>query len=356
MSPRRVLALARKDLRLLLRDRSAVVLTFLWPLVIAVFFGALTPQLHEGPSAIRVLLVQPEDPGLARAAELLRNTVELECVDTEFEAGRRAVAVGTAPAMVQLNHNGERVEVRLTTDPGQPVAAALIEARVEARLDAGLRDGPSPVTVTREEAGSGPRIRPPSPFAVTFPQGMVWALLGCVASFAVALALEMREGSLDRVLATPARPLEPVLGRTLAAVSAMVVVQGALLGVGIFAFGLRPVRPGALVVVLVAAGLGFAGLTQLVAALARSARSVGGLTWAVLLGLAMLGGAMLPLVLMPPWLGRLAMLSPVAWVLVGVEGTLWRGSDASELGLVIAALVLLGTASMGLAARRLRPA
>ena len=75
-----IIALLGKDLRLLARDRGAVFLTFAWPLVLAIFFGALGPgfgaQTSSDATAMTVLAVDELGihvccaDGVARVAEL----------------------------------------------------------------------------------------------------------------------------------------------------------------------------------------------------------------------------------------------------------------------------------------------
>jgi ABC-2 type transport system permease protein len=58
-----ITALIGKDLRLLARDRGALFLTFAWPLLLAIFFGALGPGFGAqtgGGSAMTVLLDELE--------------------------------------------------------------------------------------------------------------------------------------------------------------------------------------------------------------------------------------------------------------------------------------------------------
>ena len=67
--------------------------------------------------------------------------------------------------------------------------------------------------------------------------------------------------------------------------------------------------------------------------------------------MAMLGGGMLPLFLMPPWLQQVAAASPVAWALAAIEGAVWRGFSAAEMALPCAALVGLGLACLAIGSR-----
>jgi ABC-2 type transport system permease protein len=56
--------------------------------------------------------------------------------------------------------------------------------------------------------------------------------------------------------------------------------------------------------------------------------------------LAMIGGSMVPQMVMPAWLLRISNFSPVKWMILGVEGAMWRGFSMSEM--VLPCAILLG--------------
>ncbi|MBU0717617.1 MAG: ABC transporter permease, partial [Planctomycetes bacterium] len=57
----------------------------------------------------------------------------------------------------------------------------------------------------------------------------------------------------------------------------------------------------------------------------------GGIGWAVLLIMAMLGGGMVPLIVMPGWMQTLSHVSPVKWAIVAMEGAIWRNFTLPEM-------------------------
>jgi ABC-2 type transport system permease protein len=70
--------------------------------------------------------------------------------------------------------------------------------------------------------------------------------------------------------------------------------------------------------------------------------------------MAMLGGGMLPLFMMPSWLQTLATASPVAWALTAIEGAVWRGFSLAELALPLIGLLLLGVGCLAIGTRAVR--
>jgi ABC-2 type transport system permease protein len=368
--------MAIKDLRLLARDRAALFLTFAWPLLLACFFGALGPfGGDERATSMRVLVV---DDDRSAASEALLEQVDadprIELAPVELEAGSVAIRQGESPALLRIPAGYGDVaprpgvdppRVELIVDPRRKSESSLLVGVIERAGWQSMAEhrGWQPLTIQRREleaeAGLGASLanaRPPSPYAVTFPQGIVWAVIACAASFAVSLVNERTRGTLLRLLVAPLAPVQILLGKALACLLAIVGMEVVLVAVARFGFDVVPQRWDLLALALACTAIGFVGLMALLAALARRTHSAAGLAWMVLMMLALLGGGMLPLFLMPPWLQVAAGASPVAWALVAIEGATWRGFGVVELALPCAALVGLGLASLIVGARFTRRA
>jgi hypothetical protein len=65
---------------------------------------------------------------------------------------------------------------------------------------------------------------------------------------------------------------------------------------------------------------------MMVAGLGRTEQAAAGVGWALLMPMAMLGGAMMPQGIMPPWLQTIGQVSPIKWAILGIEGAVWRAS------------------------------
>jgi ABC-2 type transport system permease protein len=92
---------------------------------------------------------------------------------------------------------------------------------------------------------------------------------------------------------------------------------------------------------------------MLLASIGRSVQSASGAAWAVMMPLAMVGGAMIPLFVMPPWMLQLSNLSPVKWAVLGIEGAIWRGFSLTEMATPVAILLATGVLCGGLGAWRI---
>jgi ABC-2 type transport system permease protein len=129
-----------------------------------------------------------------------------------------------------------------------------------------------------------------------------------------------------------------------------------LLAVGVAFFGVRPSSPLLLALPLVSAAVAFVGIMMLVAALGRTEQAASGAGWAVLLVMAMLGGGMVPLFVMPSWMLVASNVSPAKWAILSLEGALWRGFSPAEMALPCMILLGVGLVCFTLGARAFRTA
>lgn len=183
-----------------------------------------------------------------------------------------------------------------------------------------------------------------SSFEITFPVGVVWGLIGCVAAFAVGLARERTAKTLLRLRCAPIGLLEILLGKGLACFLACAGSAALVVAVGALAFKVRLENPLMLAAALASAALCFVGLMLGLSTLGRTEQGVAGSAWAVLMVLALLGGGMMPLYFMPAWMQRASQFSPVQWALVSLEGALWRGWSWTEVAPYFGGLIAVGLA------------
>ncbi len=195
------------------------------------------------------------------------------------------------------------------------------------------------------------RSGPKNAFEITFPQGILWGILGCAASFGVGLVVERKQGTLLRLETAPLSRAQILAGRGLACVAAILLVEIFLTVIGVVVFHVRPSSLVHLAMAGVAAALGFSGLMMGLSVIGRTPQSVGGLCWALLLMMSMLGGGMMPLFAMPSWMISASHLSPVKWAILALEGALWRGFTTPEMLLPCGILLAVGLVGIAFGAR-----
>jgi ABC-type multidrug transport system permease subunit len=280
--------IAGKDLRSLLRDRMALFWVAVFPLGFALFFGSVMKAGLDAESApLSVALV----------------------LDSQ---GPAAQALSQA-----LSHSGLKLK-RATSVPE-------VQTTLVARDSRGRRSG----------------------FEIMFPAMLIWGLLGCAATFAVSLVSERNSGTLLRLRAAPISLFAILGGKSLACATACVADLLLLSLLGASAFRVQIDEPLKYAAALAACTVCFSGLTMGLSVIGKTEQAVAGAGWATLIVLAMLGGAMVPISLMPTWLLTWSEVSPVKWGIVALEGATWRDLHWLELIKPLGLLVGCGVASFG---------
>ncbi|MEE9442520.1 MAG: ABC transporter permease [candidate division Zixibacteria bacterium] len=188
-------------------------------------------------------------------------------------------------------------------------------------------------------------IGPRSPFEITFPSSLLWALIGISAAFAVSIVKERTAGTFLRLRIAPISRGQILAGKGLAAFLASTIVCIVLLGIGNIAFGVRVSDPVILAIGVISAAFCFVGLSMLISVLGKTEESVGGAAWGVLMVAAMTGGGMIPVMFMPSWLLTVSHASPVKWGILAIEGGVWRNFSYTEMMLPVGMLVGIGAVS-----------
>lgn len=134
-----ILFLAIKDLRLLVRDKAGFFFMFLFPVIIAVFFGSLYGGIGDKPASGIPIVVIDEDnsEGSQKFIADLKESDELEVRDASREQAVEDVRHGRIAAYVVLKPGfgkaqeqifwGDPPEVELGTDPARRAERGMLE-------------------------------------------------------------------------------------------------------------------------------------------------------------------------------------------------------------------------------------
>jgi len=172
---------------------------------------------------------------------------------------------------------------------------------------------------------------PQNAYAISFPQGMIWGMLVAISTFSLALVTEVRSGTLGRLSAAPISRMSILGGKALASFFTITFVLSFLVVVGMTVFGISIYSWPVLIVSILSAGIGFSGLMMFLAVLGKTEKSASGISWAIMMIMAMTGGGMIPVVIMPSWMATIGQFSPVKWVVISLEGALWRQYSLPDL-------------------------
>ena len=315
------------------------------------------------------------------------------------------------PADPFATFSGERAEIEIGVDPSRLAERAMLEGFVVEASFGGLREvftdreaGQKAARRAREDAAkatdmpagqrlvltaflgaletffgqvdltqgggadanpmSGPRIRtvdvtrqrdgPTNAYEISFPQAILWGLLGCAAAFAQTFVRERNQGTLVRLWAAPIARTAVLGGKLLACAIAAVGVVTILLLAGAVVFGVGVAEPATLIAAIAGSAVCFGGLSVLLSTIGRTEQANAGIAWGVLCLLAMIGGGMVPQIIMPPWMMTVGAVSPARWAIQALEGGIWRGTSLAEVAPAVGVLCLMGAVGLGLGVFRLR--
>jgi ABC-2 type transport system permease protein len=416
---KQVIALALKDLRLMPRNRGGMFFTFVWPVLVTVLFGIMFGGNDDGRQGkVRVAIVDEDNTDGSRAfVRKIEESFELtpmtqadaeNAVRRGQQTGFIVVKPGFGDAANRMFY-GSPKEIEVGVDPARQAEAGMLEGLLmkhaaadmqkmftdsrasTAMVDKALGDlkqappdqvapvqrflgelktfmgtpqsqGPpgsqqgewQPLKITKKDVArvyEGPR----NPFDITFPQGVIWGLIGCAMSFGISLVTERTHGTLVRLRMAPLTSAQILGGKALSCFTSIMLVELMLLAVAL-GFGVRPTSYPMLALAGLSAAICFVGFMMLVASLGKTEQSASGAGWAILMPLSMVGGAMVPTFIMPQWIQSISFISPIRWTMLAIEGGVWRNFSIAEMATPCAILITVGIACFALGTRGLKEA
>lgn len=375
---KQIIALALKDLRLMPRNKGAMFFTFVWPILMTVLFGlAFGGAGNNGAQRKIGIAVVDEDNTDGSRAFVTKIAGSFELFPMTRSEAENAVRLGDRTAYIVIKPGfgsasqrmfyGSPKEIELGVDPRRQAEAGMVEGLLTKHAAADLlkmlnRPGAAaggsnewqPLKVTATDVAReyrGPR----SAFEITFPQGVVWGLIGAVMAFGVSLVTERTRGTLVRLRMAPLTRGQILGGKALACFLSIMLVEVMLLGLAL-ALGVRPSSYLILLLAGLSSAVCFVGFMMLVATLGKTEESASGTGWAIMMPLSMIGGAMVPQFVMPAWMQSLSVISPIRWSMLAIEGGIWRNFTIPEMVLPCAILISVGIACFVVGARGLKEA
>ena len=318
-------------------------------LVLPEGFGAASERMFYGQPRQVLVGSDPSrtaETGMIEGLLMKAAAEDMQRLFSDTAASTRMV--DTALQDLRANDDGGRPELarflgELKTFVGSPAVSAPGSGRAVNWTPLQVTAAP----VVRERRG------PANAFEVTFPQGVLWGLIGCVMSFGLSLVSRADPRHLPAAGLAPLSRAQILAGKAAACFVAMLAVQALLYALGVVAFGIRPSSWAMLALGSLCASVAFCGFMMLVATLGRTEQAASGTAWAILMPMSLVGGGMVPQFVMPAWMSTAGTVSPVKWAIRAIEGGLWRQFTLAEMSGPCAFLLLFGVACFALGTRRL---
>jgi len=387
--PRVALVIGGNDLRRKLRDRTALLLGIVTPLLMAAVIGlafgggisfaatiavvdtdgstisqGIVSGLVEGaPAGTPVTFVRATELATARADLDAGKVDAVIVIPTAFGASITAMAGGghggTLRVLTDANKRIAGDVARSVADGlGARVSASVLAIQTALTADGGVSDPAAiqrivsegqriTVPIALEQVDAGGRYPPVAYFGASM--GILF-LFFTVGGGARSLITERKEGTLVRVRSAPVSDAAVLLGKSGAVLVIALLSLLTIWAVTSVVFRASWGNPAAVLMIIVSVVVAVAGISTLVAGLARTDAQADGLTAIVAFGFALLGGSFFQSGSLPPVLQTLALATPNGWALRAL--TRIGAGDAGALEVLPSTLVLLVigvvTAAIGL--------
>ncbi len=367
-SLRRLLAVARKELIHLRRDRRMLPIVFVIPVIQLTLLGLaanfdvedLSLVVVDGDhSATSRAIAQRLDAG--EAFELVGVTDSYQEAELAIDQGRAELAVIVPPGTDRALHRGEQAEIPVWVD-GTDTNRALGAQRYVEQI---LRD------VSSERL---PTVQNTLPYGMPDPRSRVlynptfqseWFMVPAVLAMiltviitvlsAMAIVKERETGTIEQLSVTPIRPGELMVGK-LAPFVVIGIIQGVLVTlVTIYGFGVPFLGSVwhllGMAILYLAAMLAFGLLVSTISQTQQQALLTSVL---VILPNILLGGLMYPISNMEPWARTLSDFLPLTYFAVMIRGVFLKGIGFEVLHREAGILALIAFVLLALAVFRFR--
>jgi ABC-2 type transport system permease protein len=359
-----MLAVFRKDLRLFLRDRSALLFSILMPIFVITVIAEGLFHGDDGPKLLVPIVNQDGGPVAGTFQKLLAEHADVREVSRE-EAERlvrdkheAAAAIVFPPQLSKQYLQGRSSEILLLTDPaaGSDLGAVKVLLLLMDKEAAALADPFAEDKITLKEQNlTGNRL------AVTvFEQrvpgfALMFVLLAVVFGTSMSMHDERDWGTLARLLVAPGGFTCILLGKLAARFVVGVLQMLILLAWGHYVFGVSlGSSPIAFVLLTMAAVFAVVAAGMLVAGLARSREQTLPLGLSLVMALSALGGCWWPQSMQPDWMNRISPVVFTTWAMRGLNDLILRERGLDAVALPVGVLLAYGAVTMALGLRLFR--
>ena len=378
---RATLDIAWKDLRQRVRDRSAIILGVVAPLVLAFVFDLIFGNTIEGQFSATLGVVDldggvvaeqmvtgiqaaGDELGMEVVTGLEESAARQRVEDGELDAyyllpeGLTEAAMGGSPAQIDVVGNVDSpTDTAIATAIGEAFAAQIETTQLSVALVASgggvgqdqlsqiaAEASQQPPTITIEQASAETRQLDQATYLAA---GMASFFLFFTVSFGVTgLLQEKEEGTMARLLAAPISRFSIVGGKAL---TSFVFGLASLIVLGIattLLLGANWGDPLGAFLLMVALSLAAVGIMSLVAGFAKTVEQAGALQGIVAVVLGLLGGSFFQFA-RRGILADLSLLTPNAWFMRGLGDNVAEGAAAVLPAVGAILLFALVTGSIG---------
>ena len=330
----RFLGLANRNLKETYRDALAIGFLLGFPLVFMLLFGAIFSS--DSISGFSVGVIDEDNTPLSQAfiSEALAEVPALEVTSyDDAAAARKDLKFGDLKAYViipqgfgqQVSRNWQGEEANITVEMTYDESDVMVSEQLVSVINTVTRSFARieiPVTINANPIHIETEIT-----YVDFmgPGIIVFGLLILIPTSARTMVRDKEKGFLSRLLTTPTRPVDFLLGYSLCLVL-ITIAQIIIFMVGAWGLGMDVVGSLWLAfLIFFLTGLCSIGVGMVIASLSKSENQAEPLCWLISMPLAMLSGCWFSIEMMPSYLRAVAYAFPYAHTIDASRGVLIRG-------------------------------
>ncbi len=355
------IAVARKELRQILRDRQTLAIILVVPVFILLLFGyalnfdvrhvALGVQDRDGTTASRRVVSAFTNSGYFDLVAVVQSDAAIERLMNE---GRTRAILVIPEQFGERLQTGEApaVQVLINGDNANTATAVLGYVSAVLRAAAGA-NAPVPLIVAEPRVWFNPELRS----ALFLVPGLIAyiAMITAVISTALSLVREKERGTMEQVRMAPMGTLSFVLGKTVPYFIISLIASCLILLAAMVLFDM-PMRGSWALLLLATAlflvsALGFGLLISTIAASQQVAFQMALIV--SFLPTFVLSGFVFPIRSMPAVVRAVTFIVPARYYLVALRSIVLKGVGLEAFASDLAALAIFGVVVIGLAALRL---
>jgi len=327
---KQLIALVKKEMLILLRDRQTILLLFLMPVALIFFLSlAMEGVWADKLTGKKIQLIIENESNSPKAnllAEKIKSNKLVQPVarprgmeDDKIFAEGRANAVVTIPKGFDEGDMPVEMYFDPVTDAGYKIATRALITSLTVEVVMGI-DNMEAVIAGLLVEKTKPNKEFPTPLQQNVPAYAIFAMFFIAIPMSIGFLKEKNDGTLQRLFTYSVSPSVITLGKIIPYYVINIIQFVLMLCVGVFVAPYligTPFQTGThlwhLIPITLVVAAATTGFGVLIATLARTLEQTSTLaaTGAILMGV--FGGIMMPHVLMPLMMKKLAMISPMYW-------------------------------------------
>jgi len=336
-----LLAIVRKDLWLLSRDRGALLFTLIVPVVVVTIVAGSLHGTDVSESVRLPIVDEDEGPVAGVLIEALGEHLDVSLVDREHAEALVSVEKQAAAALVIPERTSKRYlsnrpsTLQLLTDPAKGGELAIIKALflvAEREADEIADPFYERLLEIEEQNLTGSRLTTTS-FEQNIPGfSLMFVVMATLFGTAFTLDDERSWNTMTRVRVAPIGHSTYLAGKLLVRLLLALVQIWILFGFGHLVLGL-PLGPSlaSFGLMTVAIVVSITGFSLLVSSLMRTREQIIPVGLSIVMIVCSIGGCWWPLYVEPPWLQRAAHLFLTAWAMDGLQDLILRERGLAQV-------------------------